>query len=194
MTIDWTALSRDLGTRFALGGAVAETGGSDLAQQALDRIVGEVAWQDAVEHYIAARPGYELVRSVLSLAQPGSAMEYCRVVFESDRPLSDRQGAVELLRAFADRRALDWVPAFLADGDPQIRHFGLRLLDRVLWDDADLKDPAVVAVFEAALIHPDEDLVAAAKALRDEWRARVAEWEVADAAANARLRAQDKQT
>lgn len=193
MSVDWEELSAAIGTRFKVGTALAETGGDNHARSALELIVGRPAWEDAVEHCLAFRPGYELARSVLSLVQPRSAMDYVHAIFKSDRTPGHRRAAIELLRSFADRTILDRVPDYLNDEDPDIRHWGLRVLDRILWCGADLSDPGVISAFDAANAHPDRDFGATAASLRKEWEVRTADWAKADAAANAVLSSMNDQ-
>jgi HEAT repeat protein len=150
-TIDWHGLASDLGTLRPDG----ESGGSDLAQLALQRIVGEDALCAAVDHYVASLPGSELARSVLSLLRPWSAMRRCLEIFDSSADVEDRRSAVELLRAVADRRVLDRVADFLADPDEGVQVWGAGVVDQLLW--CDLASAVECApLLEAMQRHPNE--------------------------------------
>jgi hypothetical protein len=120
--IDWTDLARSL---CALG-EHTESGGVELARRALSEIIGDDAILDAVEHHLAGRPGAETARSVLTLLQSPLAMTKCHDVFAHDGDLERRRAAIELVRAFADARALPWVTECWNDPDPTIQNWSNR--------------------------------------------------------------------
>lgn len=91
MPIDWQELSQQLGARRES----MECGGDDLARKALAAILGTENIIEAVDHYIAARPGYELSRSVLLLLRPELAVTHCLHVYRNVADLHDRRAAVE---------------------------------------------------------------------------------------------------
>src|SRR5262252_8373103 len=113
MEINWdeiaTALRREMPDRVPAG--------SDAARRALEMILGEEALRAAVDYYVAQRSASELVRSVLWLLRPWSAMVRCRELAALSNETETRRSAVELLRVVADRRALPWVSEFLDDKD-----------------------------------------------------------------------------
>jgi len=127
--IDWSALANQLGCLTPAG----ETSGSDKARQALELLIGEPAIRASVDHYIARAPGSELTRSVLWLLRPWSAMAYCHDIWRGSASIEARRAAVELLRVVADHRALGWVEHLLADEDEVIQHWGVGVLDQLLW-------------------------------------------------------------
>ena len=131
--IDWEALAGQLGLieRDAEGG-LGESGGSDEARLALERILGEAEMRAAVDHYVALRPGSELARSVLWLLHPGSAMLRCREIANDATDPEERRTAVELLRVVADRRALPWISDYLDDRDEGIQFWAIGILDQLL--------------------------------------------------------------
>src|SRR4030095_12593765 len=101
--IDWQALAQQLGTLRLSG----DSGGDDPARRALDIIIGKEQLRAAVDHYIAQRPGRELVRKVLRILQSRVATQYCYEVYRSsDVSLEERRAAVELLRTIGDSWAL----------------------------------------------------------------------------------------
>ena len=99
------------------------------AQRAIEILIGEENLREAVDYYIDGKPGSELARFVLRQFHPWSAMEYCYEIYKSDDNAERRMFAVELLRAVADKRALQWINEFLDDNDPQIQAFGIGILD-----------------------------------------------------------------
>lgn len=129
--IEWEALARRLGT-LRDGG---ESGGTDLAQTALEQILGEDEIRAAVDYYVAGRRGSELARSVLHLLQPWSAMQRCYEIFRTDPDPERRRSAIALLRVVADERALAWVPEFLRDPDEGVQTWGAGVVDQLLWSD-----------------------------------------------------------
>jgi hypothetical protein len=140
-TIDWEALGRKLGTVHEDG----EGGSSEKAREALGEILGAEALRDAVEWYLAFRPGYELVRHVLWLLRPAAAIEHCRTISQTDANDTRRCTAVELLRGIADARALSWIDGYLDDPHEGIQTWGAGILDQLTWDErVDEDDPEVV--------------------------------------------------
>jgi hypothetical protein len=116
-TVDWTELARRLGSSSESGN---EHSGTDLARAALEEIAGPEVYRSAVDHYVSGAAGGELARSVLWHVHPWSAMQRCHELYETSADLFIRRRAVELLRVVADRRALPWIAAYLADPDPEI--------------------------------------------------------------------------
>ena len=127
--INWQALAQQLGTLRPSG----ERGGDEPARHALDLIIGEEQLRAAVDHYLAHRPGFELVRSVLRVLHSWVAARYCYEVYQSPANIETRRTSVELLRFIADSRALVWVEEFLADEDVEIQGWGLTLVDQLLF-------------------------------------------------------------
>ena len=135
-TVDWHNLAQKLGTLRVSG----ESGGSDLGRQALELIVGVDALRSAVDYYVAGTPGSELVRSVLAIVKPLSAMERCLEIARGEVDVESRRSAVELLRVVADGRGVDWAAEFLRDEDEGVHVWGAGIVDQLLWSglaDAD---------------------------------------------------------
>src|SRR5215831_9679300 len=99
--IDWQVLAQQLDTLRPSG-----ANGDDPARRALDLIFGEEQLRAAVDHYIAHRPGSELVRKVLRILHSWVATQYCYEVYHSDVSIEQRRTAIELLHFIADSRAL----------------------------------------------------------------------------------------
>ena len=131
--IDWPGLANRLGAKGAVGPERVEQGDAELARAALECIVGSEQVVRAVELYVSLQPGFELARSVLALLRPWSAMQRCYAIFVSVDDLEVRRAAVELLRVVADRRALAWIPEFLADPDPGIQIWGIGVLEQLVF-------------------------------------------------------------
>ena len=98
MTVDWQQLAQALGTITEHDSGRQEDGGTAAARLALASILGPAVWRDAVDHYVAGRPGAELSRSVLRMVRPAAAVERCLEL------LNDKTGAVEARRVRWFRR------------------------------------------------------------------------------------------
>jgi hypothetical protein len=112
-----------------------DAAGDDAARRALEIVLGEHALRESVDYYVALRPARELVRSVLWLLRPWSAMIRCRELSQIPNDIETRRSAVQLLQVVADRRALPWVAEFLDDEDPGIQTWGIGVLDQLLWSE-----------------------------------------------------------
>jgi hypothetical protein len=151
--IDWERLAQRLGSLHSDG----ESGGSDLARKALEEILGSSVWRNAVDHYVADKPGYELARSVLWLIHPWAAMERCYEIYRTSQDTETRRNAVALLRVVADRRALSWVDEFLNDSDPGVQNWGAGMVDQLLWSEL-VEPEECQELLEKMKQHPNEHL------------------------------------
>lgn len=129
--IDWAKIATEAGA-LAEG---QERGSSALARAALESIIGPQNLRESVDHYIAFKPGFELVRSILREIQPWSAMTYCYELYQTSPDIETRRSAIELLRVLADKRVLLWVNEFLDDEDEGIQAWGFGVLDQLLWKE-----------------------------------------------------------
>ena len=118
--INWKTLATEVGALVE----GQERGSSALARLALEKILGEQELREAVDHYIAFKPGFELVRSVLGEIQPWSAMAYCYELYQHSPDIEIRRSAIELLRVIADKRVLVWLNEFMDDADEGIQTWG----------------------------------------------------------------------
>ncbi|WP_298863987.1 HEAT repeat domain-containing protein [uncultured Gimesia sp.] len=134
--IDWTELARTLG---ALDDDGREHGSSIDAREAIAMILGPTHLRNAVDHYVRHKKGGELVRNVLWLLRPWSAMERCYEIYQTDDDPEARCTAIELLRVVADRRVLPWIKGFLEDSDKGVQSWAAGIVDQLLWSD--LVDP-----------------------------------------------------
>ncbi len=156
MSIDWTALAVRIGSVEV--GCAFEHGSDALAREAVVHLLGDAAMRDAVDLYVMRQPGFELVRSVLWLLRPWSAMQRCHEIFASAADLDARRSGIELLRVVADRRVLPWIPRYLDDPDPGIRSFGIGVVDQLLFAQLiDLEEAA--AALAIARAHGDPRLL-----------------------------------
>jgi hypothetical protein len=164
--IDWHALAREMGTICGPDEAGTERGGTELAREAIERLIGPTRLANAVDYYISLEPGFELARSVLWHVHPWSAMLRCREIFASKADIQARRSAVELLRVVADRRVLPWVPEFLADLDPEIQAWAIGIVDQLVFSR--LVDPEECAsILEAALNHSNAHIQELAAEIRE---------------------------
>jgi hypothetical protein len=135
LDIDWAALARNLGMVHVGQDLEKRTiyGGTEYARRALEMVLGPDKLRAAVDTYVEAGDGAELVRSVLWLLHPWSSMERCHEIYGSTARIERRRAAIELLRVAADHRALPWVRHYLDDPDPEIRSSGVGILDQLLF-------------------------------------------------------------
>jgi hypothetical protein len=60
-------------------------------------------------------------------------MRRCHELFLTSPDPGARRSAIELLRVVADKRALPWIPEYLADPDPRIQFWGAGIVDQLLY-------------------------------------------------------------
>jgi len=149
--INWADIARAVGS---LDQDNHESGSFEMARAALELVLGTEALRDAVDFYIAYQPGSELVRHVLWLLHPWSAMQYCYEIYKSQRPREDRVAAIELLSVVADVRGLQWVEELLDDPEPDLQYGGVRILDQLLWGGG-IQEERCSTLLEKARTHPN---------------------------------------
>jgi hypothetical protein len=106
--IDWTALARELGTISETEHGWNESGGHDVGQRAIVRMLGPHVAMSAVRAYVDGERGCELARSVLLVLRAPEAADDAWRIFRESTCDDERERAIELLRALADPRALPW--------------------------------------------------------------------------------------
>lgn len=148
MKVNWEELSRELGTVREFG----EIAGSSPGVQALERILGEEFFHQAVDYRLSNRPGFELARSVLMCIRSEMAMEYCYRIYKTTTDIEKKRDVVDLLRFISDRRILEWIPEFLADPDEEVQNAGINVVDQLLFWQI-LHDEDVRSILERALHH-----------------------------------------
>lgn len=129
--IDWQDLANRLGTL----GSSGESGGDNVARQAIELLIGTQRIRDSVDHYVTDGRGRGLARSVLALVRPCSAMERCYEIYRTDQDDESKRSAIELLRVIADERVLPWVAEFLENVDEAIQVWGIGVMDQLLWSE-----------------------------------------------------------
>lgn len=169
--IDWYALARELGSIHGPDEAGSESGGTELAREAIERLIGPERLASAVDYYISLQPGFELARSVLWHVHPWSAMVRCREIFASESDIQTRRSAVELLRVVADRRVLPWIPEFLADHDAEIQAWAIGIVDQLIFSRL-VDEEECAPILEAALNHRNLHVQELAADIRE----RLAKW------------------
>ena len=153
--IDWAALATELDTLDETG----ERGGDQHGRAALNALLGSDQVRRAVAHYLDGRPGFELVRSVLSLLRSPAAMHECYRVYRESPDPERRRSAVELLRVVADAAALPWVEEFLDDADEGVRVWGAGVLDQLVMRDlVDGHEAMVESLLDRLGSHESEQL------------------------------------
>ncbi len=135
--IDWEQLARTLGTVDPEEGVAearvsTEHGSSILARRALEHVVDSADWVSAVDHYVARLSGSELVRSVLWLVHPWTAMQRCYQIVNTSADAEARRCAVELLRVVADERVLPFTRQLLEDRDPVVQVWTAKMVEQLL--------------------------------------------------------------
>jgi hypothetical protein len=129
MEIDWDEIRTVIRSEMPWNDAVGDV----AARRAMEIVLGEHVLRQSVDYYVAVSPAAELVRNVLWLLRPWSAMNRCYELAQPPNDIKTRRSAVELLRVVADERALPWVSEFLNDEDPGIQGWGIGVLDQLLW-------------------------------------------------------------
>ncbi len=126
--IDWTALAAAVRATRA-DPREPESHGARLA---VELLIGEAELRRAIDDYVAGDEASGLIRAVLALVRPPSAMTRCHEIHRSRADVRARRRAVDLLRAIADRRVLSWIEEFLKDPDESIRASGIWIVDELL--------------------------------------------------------------
>jgi len=144
---------------------VGVRGGADLGRRALPAILGDQEIESSIEWYLALRPGFELVRSVLNVLESECAMGIGYRIATADPHSVRRRAAVELLRGFATAPALPWVQTFLESQDTDVQNWGVSLLDQLLFRRAVEPEQAESYISQAER-HPNPLVRAAAETIR----------------------------
>jgi hypothetical protein len=133
--VDWTALATQLGAlEYGPKGERREHGGDGIARQALNAILGDEFWREAVDSWLAGTPGSEVIRSIIWLLNPPAAAARCYEIYKSNADQETRQYAVILLKDAADGTVLPWVAELLNDPEEDINVISIWFLDKLLFD------------------------------------------------------------
>jgi hypothetical protein len=143
MTIDWEQLATQLGLLHESG----ERGGNSYAQQAFDEILGDEWIESTVEYILSFKRGRELAMNCLSHIHSTKATKYAYTIYKN----SDGErgiDAVWLIKHLANRISFSWVEEFL--NDPNVIHWGVGVLDQLLWTEQISFDNKAKSLLELA--------------------------------------------
>lgn len=129
---NWEIIARELGCIDESG---QESSSSNKAKEAIEILLDKDFLRNAVRYYVSYGAGRELLRGVLWQLHPYSAMEECYIIFKTVSDIQSQRDAVELLRVVADRRALKWVPEFLAHEDQMVQSWGIGVIDQLVFSE-----------------------------------------------------------
>lgn len=148
----WASIAKEIGCIDEHG---QESSSSDKAREAIELLLGKDFLKEAVRYYVSGGAGSELLRGVLWQLHPYSAMEECYRLFKTEEDVQIKRDAVELLRVVADRRAIKWVPEFLAHEDQGIQNWGIGVIDQLVFSELCDGDE-VASIIQAAKNHANE--------------------------------------
>lgn len=166
--VNWTELAQSMGAFEETYGTLTEQSSSDTAAELVCELLGRDFCLSAVDHYVSAKPGMETARSVLQLLKPFVAMERCNQIIEQSEREDERESAMELLRSFADKRAVPWLPNYLSDSHPGVRVWAIYMISELL---PSAIEPSAAESFIGMLSHEKtESVETAIDQLREEIR------------------------
>ena len=146
MRIDWGKLETELGT--------GKFQGTQFSLDAIETILGEEFFAQAVECCINLDNGWGLAEGVLRILRP-LGMKHCYTIYKTSHDLRERRSAVWFLKYTSDRGVLEYIPEFLADPDEQIQIHVIEILEQMLfWDAIDYKD--IIPILEMVINHSNE--------------------------------------
>ena len=163
MSIDWAQLSVDLeaGTSF----------GTDVAQRALEQIVGKDNIRAAVELILDEKPGWTAAQSVLVHIMSDYALDLAYTAYKTSTG-SRAVRAVALIKDLGHPRAKAWIPEFLAD--PNLGTLGIDVLDQLIFTHAvDPEAEDIEALLKMAEQHASAQVREGAASIRaylQEWQ------------------------
>jgi hypothetical protein len=101
-----------------------------LSLSAIETLLGEEFFIQAVECCIGLEEGWGLAEGVLRILRP-LGMKHCYNIYKTSHDLEKRQSAVWLLKYTSDRKVLEYIPEFLADPNEQIQRTVIEILDQM---------------------------------------------------------------
>ena len=154
--LSWKELSINFETIIP---GIGEIGGTDLATQVLEYVIGPQFFEEAVDAYIKSEQGAELARSVLVRLRTNSATLHCYKVYKTAASVAQRSAAVELLAASGTALTITWIPEFLSDSDSgsMIPGLAMRILDQLLYRSIINEDQAK-PLYEIASHHSNKEI------------------------------------
>lgn len=143
MITDWIELATKLGSLHDNG----ESGGEAFTRRAFDDILGDEWVESTVEHIIAFRRGRELAMNCLQYFHSTKATMYAYNVYKSSRGERAEQ-AIWLIKHLSNPISVIWIEEFL--NDSEVTHWGLGVLDQLLWTEQIQYDERAKALLELA--------------------------------------------
>jgi hypothetical protein len=148
MRVDWRQLATDLDAIYMFG--------TQSSLSAIETILGEDFFIQAVEYRMSLQPGWGLAEGVLRILRP-LGMKHCYNIYKTSNDLEERQRAVWLLKYASNRTILEYLPEFLADPDEYIQRTVIEILDQMLfWREIHHDD--MLPILEIAAHHPNEEV------------------------------------
>lgn len=148
MQVNWEKLASEVGAGSFYS--------SSMGLRAIEMLLGEDFFAQAVEYCIDLDEGWMLAEGVLRILRP-LGMKHCYHIYKTSHNLERRRYAVALLKYTSDRQVLEYIPEFLADPDEQIQRTVLEILDQMVFKRAiDYED--MISIMETAVNHPHEEV------------------------------------
>jgi hypothetical protein len=148
MKIDWGELETEIG--------VGNLQSTQFSLDAIEKILGEDFFIQAVECCINLDEGWGLAEGVLRILRP-LGMKHCYKIYKTSQDLEERRSAVWLLKYTSDRKVLEYIPEFLADPKAHIQRTVIEILDQMLfWRDINYEN--IVPILEVVANHPNEEV------------------------------------
>jgi hypothetical protein len=152
MYINWESLANEtvgtMGDQNCLDGAA-------LSARALEVILGEDFFRDAVEVVLKEGEESELARCILKTIRSTIAMKYCYEIFKTSDDVDRSISALALIRWIANSGVIQWIPELLSSSEPDVQNCAVAIIDQMLWShilDYDNLKPMLVS----SLSHPRE--------------------------------------
>jgi HEAT repeats len=148
MQVEWKKLATELGA--------VNVYSTQLSLDAIETILGEDFFVQAIEYCISLKEGWCLPEGVLKILRP-LGMKHCYHIYKTSHDHEERLSAVWLLKYTSDRKVLEYIPEFLADPDEDIQRIVFQILDQMLFWNA-IKYEDIIPILEAAANHPNEEV------------------------------------
>ncbi|WP_055074376.1 HEAT repeat domain-containing protein [Pseudanabaena sp. 'Roaring Creek'] len=148
MQVNWKKLATEIGA--------VDQYGTYLSLKAIEIILGEDFFAQAVKYSMSLEDGWCLSEGVLRVLRP-LGMKHCYNIFKNSHDLEDRRGAVYLMKYVSDRDILNYIPEFLADPDEEIQRAIVQILDQMLfWGEIEHEN--IIPILESAINHPNKEV------------------------------------
>uniref|UniRef100_UPI0025E34F3C HEAT repeat domain-containing protein n=1 Tax=Chamaesiphon sp. GL140_3_metabinner_50 TaxID=2970812 RepID=UPI0025E34F3C len=148
MQVEWKKLAIELGA--------VNLQGTHLSLTAIETLLGEDFFIQAVEYCISLKEGWGLPEGVLKILRP-LGMKHCYHIYKTSHDLEERISAAWLLKYTSDRQVLEYIPELLADPDKNIQAMVAQILDQMLfWRAIDYED--LIPFLEIAVNHSNEEV------------------------------------